>query len=103
LSGGRWASSGGLWFAIPGRSGGLYGFGLRGAASLLLGENSVPVGRAEIDVDVPDPVGREGEELGVAELVAGRSGDLVEHEGCVVLCILKTLSTSELCHSDSIG
>jgi hypothetical protein len=80
-----------------------YGFGLRGAASLLLDENAVPVGRAEIDVDVPDPVGREGEGLGVAELVAGRGGDLVEHEGCVALCILKTLSTSELCHSDIIG
>ena len=53
----------------------------RGHLSLLLDEDTVLIGRAEIDVDTPDAVAFESEELGIAETLAVLGDAAVGHEG----------------------
>src|SRR5262249_10559830 len=59
---------------------GMTGEGFRSLRSLLPEEGAVPVGGAEIDVDLPHAVAIEGEKLRVAELLPLAGDDLVEHE-----------------------
>ena len=47
----------------------------------LLDEAAVLIGRAEINVDTPDPVAFEGEELGIAKALSTLGDTAVGHEG----------------------